>query len=83
VQDHKASAAWALSKRTPQPAAEQRLRAALQVFLLLQSEENAHIARAWLIGMNPQLGDSSPAEVLRDGRFKDVQAAARAYIAGG
>lgn len=83
VEDHKAASAWALGKRAPQPAAEQRLRAALQVFLLLQSEENGHTARAWLIGMNPQLGDDSPAEVLREGRFKDVQSAAKAYIASG
>lgn len=83
VQDAKAVAAWSQGKRKPQPEADKRLRAALQVFVLLQSEENAHTARAWMIGMNPQLGDETPAGALRDGRLKDVLAAARAYIAGG
>jgi len=83
VQDTKAVAAWSRGTRKPQPDAEGRLRAALQVFVLLQSEENAHTARAWLIGMNPQLGDEAPAHALREGRLKDVLAAAKAYIAGG
>ncbi len=83
VSDPKAAVAWSRRERQPHPAAEQRLRSALQVFLLLQSEENAHTARAWFIGMNPQLDDEAPADALREGRFKDVLSAATAYITGG
>ena len=40
-------------------------------------------ARAWFIGMNPQLGDDSPAEAIHDGRLKEALAAARAFVSGG
>jgi hypothetical protein len=83
VEDVKAVKEWASGNRTPREGAERRLRATLQIFLLLQSEENAHTARAWLIGMNPQLGDETPADAIRAGNFRDVLAAAKAYITGG
>jgi hypothetical protein len=83
VEDPKAASEWAKGTRTPQPEAERRLRAALQVFSLLLAEDSAHTARAWMIGMNPQLGDDAPADVLREGRLKDVLSAAKAYIVGG
>lgn len=83
VADPKAVGAWSAGTRTPHPEAEARLRTLLQIFVLLQSEENAHTARAWLIGMNPQLNDEAPADALREDRVKDVLAAARSYAAGG
>jgi hypothetical protein len=33
--------------------------------------------------MNPQLDDEAPAEVIREGRYKDALIAAKAYVAGG
>jgi len=83
VKDVKAVKAWVSGTRSPHEGAELRLRATLQIFLLLQSEENAHTARAWLIGMNPQLGDETPADAIREGNVRDVLAAAKAYITGG
>lgn len=59
------------------------LRAAYQVFDLLESEEADHTIRAWFIGMNPQLEDVSPAEALRAGDLREVLAAARAFQSGG
>ena len=39
--------------------------------------------RAWFIGMNPQLDDESPAEVIREGRVKDALTAAKTFVSGG
>lgn len=46
-------------------------------------ERSAHEVRAWLMGINPHLDDVSPAEEVRDGNYRAVMAAARAYGAGG
>ncbi len=35
---------------------------AFQIFHLLQDEESPHTVQAWMIGINPQLDDVSPAE---------------------
>lgn len=83
VSDSKAVGRWAKGERSPRRDAEERLRAAYQIFQLLQEEESPHTVRAWFIGLNPQLDDESPAAVLREGRLRDVVVAARSYIAGG
>jgi hypothetical protein len=79
----KAVEGWIDRDVKPRRSAEDRLRAAFQVYQLLQEEESAHTIRAWFIGMNPQLNDEAPAMVLREGKVRDVLVAARAYIAGG
>lgn len=38
------------------------------------------LARAWLIGMNPALGDESPLGAIADGRGDQAMAAAREFI---
>lgn len=76
-------AAWATGANKPRPEAEERLRLAYQVVHLIQGDESLHVVRAWLIGLNPQLNDEAPATAIRDGRFKEVMTAARAFIAGG
>lgn len=83
VEDPKRVGRWAQGTQVPRAEAERRLRAAFQIFHLLVAFESEHVARAWFIGMNPQLEDVSPAEVIRDGRLKDALAAARAFVAGG
>jgi len=40
-----------------------------------------HTQRAWFIGMNPVLGDDSPADAIHDGRFHEAMGAARNFIA--
>ena len=64
-------------------AQEQRLRATFQFFHLLQQEDSSHVVRAWLIGMNPQLEMEAPANMLHDGRLREVLLAADAYLGGG
>ena len=82
-EDSKAVSAWADGSRTPQPAAQERLRLAYQVFHLLQADESPHTVRAWFVGLNPQLEDESPATAIRDGNFRDVLVAAQAFLIGG
>ena len=57
------------------------------VFLLDDGTGNPprsrHEARSWLMGINPHLDDTSPAEHIREGKYAPVMAAARAYAAGG
>lgn len=62
---------------------EQKLRTAFEIYLLLSNYESASTVRAWFIGINPQLGDESPIDALREGRLKDTVAAARAFTIGG
>lgn len=62
---------------------EQRLRRAYEIVQLLMSYDSSQTIKAWFIGLNPQLGDTSPAEALHDGRLKEALAAAKAFTAGG
>lgn len=69
---------------TPLPLeASQALRSIYQVFRLLESSESDHTIRAWFIGMNPQLDDTSPIEAVKEDKYREVMAAARAFLAGG
>ena len=64
-----------------------RLRTALQVAVLLSRRDNPDVVQAWFQGLNPRLGDRSPARLLREGSVDDegplVLAAARAFSAVG
>ncbi|MFE3635370.1 XRE family transcriptional regulator [Streptomyces cellostaticus] len=83
LSDHRQVGKWASGENAPRPEAEERLRAALQVFQLIQDAESLYTARAWLIGMNPQLDDKAPLGVIAEGHYRDVMIAARAYVDGG
>ncbi|MGC9494861.1 XRE family transcriptional regulator [Streptomyces sp. WG7] len=83
INDPRQVGKWASGDSAPRQEAEERLRAALQVLQLIQDAESLYTARAWMIGMNPQLEDEAPLTVIADGRFKDVMVAARAYVDGG
>lgn len=56
---------------------------AATVFKLIAATESADIARAWLIGENPRLGDRAPLLAIRDGQADAVLCAARCYIEEG
>lgn len=75
---------WIEGQQDPSLDVERALRNTLQIFRLVEDADGTrHVARSWFIGMNPQLDDISPAELLRDGGFREVLAAARAYVSGG
>src|SRR5680860_1562512 len=75
---------WVETARRPSPAAEQRLRLAHRVVTLIRASDGAGIVPTWFQGMNPMLGDRSPARVLREDDFDDagprVLAAATAFV---
>lgn len=83
VSDPKMVGKWAGGRTKPGAEREKRLRAAYQVFQLILEAEDEYVARAWFIGMNPQLDDETPADCLRAAQVKDVMAAARAFLSGG
>ena len=82
VSDAKAVGKWARNKRNPQPPAEERLRNAVQVVQLLMNRESPETIRAWFSGLNPGLGDRSPALVIADEPARVLQVA-RAFLAHG
>jgi hypothetical protein len=76
---------WADGKFEPAGAVQARLRLALEAALTIEAVDGRRVARAWLQGMNPDLGDRSPADVLREGQPEAdgvaVLGAARAFVA--
>ncbi|HET8626220.1 MAG TPA: hypothetical protein VFL91_02315 [Thermomicrobiales bacterium] len=84
VKDAKTITRWASGEVTTiRYESEERLRCAYEIVQLLTQFDTRQIVRAWFIGLNPQLGDVSPAQAIRDGQLKEALGAARAFIAGG
>lgn len=74
---------WTNGETKPSVTEEAKLRDAFQVYLTLTPVDGANTIRAWFMGMNPELDDESPAEVLAAGRARDAMAAARMYLVNG
>lgn len=53
--------------------AAERARLALDALAVAAGREGRATARTWLSGLNPALGDRSPASVIRDGAPHDVR----------
>lgn len=85
VQDGKTVNRWTSGEVTEirDHETEQRLRTAYEIAQLLLADDSPRTVRAWFIGLDPHLGDTSPAEAIREGRLQDVLAAARAFRVGG
>lgn len=83
AKDPKAPHRWAkIDGAEPRTPAQQRLRAAHRIWIMISSAENDHIARAWFIGANPRLREEAPIMALRDGKVPSVLAAAKAFAEG-
>jgi hypothetical protein len=80
VKDAKAVGRWARAEDIPRAQAAATLQNALHVVELLRSQEDDETIRSWFRGMNPDLGDRSPALVVRD-KPEDMIQAARAFLA--
>jgi hypothetical protein len=83
VNDSKTITRWAKGERAPRDDNEQRLRDTYLVFRTLTEAESQYTIRAWFVGLNPVLGDESPAMALREGRTREVLLAAKAFLADG
>jgi hypothetical protein len=87
VKETRAVNEWAEGGREPSEAVQRRLRLAFQLAGAIADVDGAEVARAWFQGLNPQLGDRSPARLLREGDLDEVGpeviGAERAFLVGG
>lgn len=72
VAETRAVREWAEGSRTPSPNTVRQLRGAYQVATLIDRSEGDGVAATWFQGMNPQLGDRSPARVLNEDRTEEA-----------
>jgi hypothetical protein len=86
VKDVRAVERW-MQGSQPYGDAEPRLRLAFQIVRTLSEHDSPGVVQAWLMGVNPELGDRVPLRLLREGDLMvvapQVLAAARAFVAGG
>ncbi|WP_035780777.1 hypothetical protein [Arthrobacter sp. H14] len=74
---------WRSASQAPTLHVERRMREAYAIFIKLSGKDASATIRAWFMGMNPQLDDVSPVEALRGDNYRDVAAAADAFLIGG
>lgn len=84
VRETRAVREWAEGARKPSAAVVERLRLAYRAARLLERCEGRAVAQAWFQGMNPQLGDAVPAQLVREGDpavvATELIAAARTFV---
>jgi hypothetical protein len=72
---------YARGERKPDDEALQRLVNLYMLAELLETRMRRQTVRSWMLGANPRLRGKAPIEVFHEGRFDEVQRAARSYIA--
>jgi len=86
VHDPRMIESWMAGEPSPGDA-EKRLRFTYQIVMTLTISDSPAVAQAWLLGVNPELGDRVPIRLLREGKLDQVGGlivgAARAFAAGG
>jgi hypothetical protein len=85
VNDPKTVGRW-IRGQEPQESHYRRLQDAYHVITLLEVAESEQVARAWFLGMNPDLDNQAPAAVLTDDPIYGAQRimrAAHSYLAHG
>jgi hypothetical protein len=85
VGDAKTVGRW-IRGQEPQVAYRQRLTNAFHIAKLIELGMSKETARAWFLGMNPDLDDELPAQVIADDAAeggKRVMRAARSFLASG
>lgn len=81
--DRKLPSKWAKDDGpTPSPDFTRRLQFGHRAWRALSAEESEHVARAWLIGGNPYLGEVTPITAIREDRGGDVMKAVDAFLRG-
>lgn len=88
VKEVRAVRQWAEGSRAVSSAQDvERMRLAFRAARLIMSRDSQEVAQAWFQGLNPLLGDVSPARLLREGDLDvagpRVLAAARQFAAVG
>ncbi len=86
VKDARALDRW-IAGTSPQDEVEVRLRLAYRIAILLAGADSPAVVKAWLLGLNPELEESVPIQLLREGDIavdgKRVLGAATAFVMGG
>ena len=81
--DRKLPIKWAKADGpTPSPTFQARLQAAHRAWSMISSGEGEHVARAWFIGGNPTLGESTPISAIRDDRRAELSRAVTVFLRG-
>lgn len=81
TKDRKLPIRWAKSDGpTPGPDFNRRLQFAHRVWTFLASAESDQVARSWFIGANPALAEDTPLTGIREDHFRQVTAAADAFV---
>ncbi len=84
VEDAKTVSRWAKGGvREVRRESEERVRAAYEVSRNLARFDSPRTVKAWFVGLDPRLGDVSPAEAIREGKLEESKATALAFVAGG
>ena len=78
VRETRAVREWAEGTRAPKGDTTERLRLAYLVAKDINDTDGPEITQAWFQGLNPLLGDTSPARLLREG---DIETDGRRIIA--
>ncbi|MDD1478204.1 hypothetical protein QK292_03825 [Arthrobacter sp. AL08] len=86
VKETRAVRQWIAHERSPSAPTVKRLRDTYQIARSLTESCSPEVIQAWFDAMNPLLGDSSPARLLRDSERDDtavrVLTAARSFASG-
>jgi hypothetical protein len=87
VKETRAVREWSDGTRVPKGDTKARLRLAYRVAKGIADSDGAETAQAWFQGLNPLLGDVSPARLIREGDMQkdgqNVLAAERYFLANG
>lgn len=75
VRETRAVRDWIDGTRKPSPNAVQTLRLTYRIVRLVEQSEGTGVVAPWFQGMNPQLGDRSPARVLHEDRTEQAHLA--------
>jgi hypothetical protein len=71
---------WARGDLEPTQPAQRRLRFAHDVLHEIESSQGKKAAQAWALSVNPRLGYDSPIKAIREDRFQETAAAAKALL---
>ncbi|WP_422934226.1 hypothetical protein [Sinomonas sp. P47F7] len=71
---------WARGELEPTQPAQQRLRFAYDILHEIEAAEGRRVAQAWAISVNPRLDYGTPLKAIREERFQETAAAAKALM---
>lgn len=80
VKDPGQARKWARGDLEPTQPAQQRLRFAYDLLHEIEAAVGHRVAEAWATSVNPRLDYGTPLKAIREDRFQDTAAAAKALM---